>query len=291
MKGHSFGGSWTEEKLELVRKYLVAYATIMNKQPYNFAYIDAFAGTGFYERKGKNENEDVLFLPEMADLETKQFYDGSAKIALDVKPSFRKYIFIEKDRIRIKELESLKIQHKDIADSIQIENAEANEYLCKMCSADWTKHRALVFLDPYGMQVDWDTIKAIANTKAIDLWILFPLGVAVNRVLKKDGNINEAWRERLNRLFGRNDWYNTFYRETEEDTLFGKTKKTEKIASFESISKYYVERLKEIFPGVADKPYRLENSKRNPLFMLCFASANPLGAKTAIKIANYILES
>ena len=41
---HGFGGDWTEEKLKRVEKYLKAYATIMNKQNFRFAYIDAFAG-------------------------------------------------------------------------------------------------------------------------------------------------------------------------------------------------------------------------------------------------------
>src|SRR5688500_3095197 len=27
------------------------------------------------------------------------------------------------------------------------------------------------------MQVDWTTVEAIARTKAIDLWVLFPLGI------------------------------------------------------------------------------------------------------------------
>ena len=36
---HGFGGSWTEEKLKRVEKYLKAYATIMNKQNFRFAYI------------------------------------------------------------------------------------------------------------------------------------------------------------------------------------------------------------------------------------------------------------
>ena len=62
-----------------------------------------------------------------------------------------------------------------------------------------------MFLDPYGMQVRWDTIEAIAETKAIDLWLLFPLGVAVNRMLKNDGNINESWAEKLDIIFGTRD--------------------------------------------------------------------------------------
>ncbi len=41
----------------------------------------------------------------------------------------------------------------------------------------------MVFLDPYGMQVEWSTIEALAATKAIDLWYLFPLGVGVARLL------------------------------------------------------------------------------------------------------------
>ena len=41
---NKFGGNWTEEKLKRVEKYLKAYAIIMNKQKFRFAYIDAFAG-------------------------------------------------------------------------------------------------------------------------------------------------------------------------------------------------------------------------------------------------------
>ena len=43
-----------------------------------------------------------------------------------------------------------------------------------MCDKDWSLHRAVLFLDPYGMQVEWATIEAVAKTKAIDLWLLFP---------------------------------------------------------------------------------------------------------------------
>ena len=44
-----FGGNWSVDKLERVRKYLSAYTTILSnhKDKYKFAYIDAFAGTGY----------------------------------------------------------------------------------------------------------------------------------------------------------------------------------------------------------------------------------------------------
>ena len=56
-----FGGDWTVEKLERVRKYLVAYATIMNRQHFRFAYIDAFVGTGYNTPKTKTEEAVALF--------------------------------------------------------------------------------------------------------------------------------------------------------------------------------------------------------------------------------------
>jgi three-Cys-motif partner protein len=104
--GHKFGGNWTEEKLDRVKKYLVAYATIMNKQSFRFAYIDAFAGTG-YRTVEQNETDDFLF-PEFAERETRLFLDGSARIALQVKPRFTKYLFIERDSEKINALESLR---------------------------------------------------------------------------------------------------------------------------------------------------------------------------------------
>jgi three-Cys-motif partner protein len=139
------------------------------------------------------------------------------------------------------------------------------------------------------MQVPWKTIKLISQTKAIDLWILFPLGVAVNRLLKKDGKINEVNKNKLNSLFGVSDWFDIFYSKNKSNELFCTVETTEKNANFQFISKYFVKRLKTIFSGVAEKPLPLFNSKNNPLYLLCFASGNPKGSKTAIKIANYIL--
>jgi three-Cys-motif partner protein len=146
-----------------------------------------------------------------------------------------------------------------------------------------------MFLDPYGMQVRWDTIEAIAETKAIDLWLLFPLGVAVNRMLKNDGNINESWAEKLDIIFGTRDWYGEFYKPTVKPSLFGNISTTEKVATIQDIGNYFIRRLKTVFAGVAENPLPLYNSKNNPLFLLCFAAGNPKGAPTAIKIAQDIL--
>ena len=183
-----FGGDWTEEKLERVRKYLVAYATIMNKHKFSFAYIDAFAGTGYRTLKQSlSPSQNELMFPELMEVETQQFMDGSARIALQVQPAFEKFIFIEKDENRFIELQKLEKEFPTLVNKIILVNDEANKYIKEtLCQKDWGRHRAVLFLDPFGMAVQWSTIEAIAKTQAIDLWIFFPLGIAVNRLLKKD---------------------------------------------------------------------------------------------------------
>ncbi len=286
---HDFGGDWTDEKLERVRKYLVEYTKIMSKQKFRFAYIDAFAGTGYRTLKQEDNPEELMF-PEIAEQESQRFLEGSARIALQIKPEFNKYIFIEKDDGRIRELTRLKSEFPLVQNSIEVVQADANSYLQDRCeNYTWRHNRAVVFLDPYGMQVEWKTIAAIAGTQAIDLWLLFPLGVAVNRLLKKDGKIDPIIRERLDRLFGATDWYDTFYRTVKMPGLFGEETRIEKIGGFDAIAQYFVKRLKTVFAGVAENPLPLYNSRNNPLYMLCFAAGNPRGAPIAVDIAQYIL--
>jgi three-Cys-motif partner protein len=285
----SFGGDWTSEKLERVRKYLKAYTNIMSKQNFRFAYIDAFAGTGYRTLEASEDDANLLF-PELAEQESQTFIDGSARIALEVQPRFTKYIFIERAPDRFAELEQLKTEYPLLQNDIILVNFDANDYVKELClKRDWRGRRAVLFLDPFGMQVTWDTIQAVAQTRAIDLWILFPLGVAVNRLIKKDGNISETWRRKLDVMFGATDWYEDFYRPKVVKGLFGEESSMEKVSDFDSIGQYFVRRLKSSFPGVAENPRPLFNSRNNPLYLLCFASANPKGSATAIKIAQDIL--
>src|ERR1035438_4528783 len=109
------------------------------------------------------------------------------------------------------------------------------------------------------MQVTWETIRAIAETQAIDLWLLFPLGIGVMRMLPNHGQIPAGWRRRLDGMFGEPDWYAAFY-ET-QPTLFGGTDSVAvKRADYTAISRYFVKRLKTAFPYVAENPLPLMNS-------------------------------
>jgi three-Cys-motif partner protein len=138
------------------------------------------------------------------------------------------------------------------------------------------------------MQVEWKTIEAIAGTKAIDMWLLFPLGIGVNRLLTKSGEVPESWRKRLNLLLGNETWYDEFYRVERERTLFGEADQVVK-ATTETIGRYFNERLKSVFPAVAGEPRVLRNSANCPLYLLCFAAGNENGAPIALRIANHLL--
>jgi three-Cys-motif partner protein len=117
-------------------------------------------------------------------------------------------------------LEALKRDYPSLAGKIDIKNGDANIEIKRLCAGDWSDSRSVMFLDPYGMQVEWSTIEAIAGTCAIDLWLLFPLGMAVNRVLTRSGDIPESWRKRLDLLLGDQTWFDDFYHVEPVQDLF-----------------------------------------------------------------------
>jgi three-Cys-motif partner protein len=289
---HSFGGEWTREKLTRVKAYLDAYMTALKNQPFKLGYIDAFAGTGYINQQEKDSSQP--FFPEFLEVaeDVRDFYDGSARIALQLDNPFDTYIFIDKDNARITELDKLKLEFPNLAEKILLKTEEANKFLQNLCEKDWlkTSRRAVIFLDPYGMQVKWETIEAIAKTQAIDLWILFPLGVAVNRLLRNDGQISPKIEQRLNEMFGTLDWQEFFFSENPQQDLFDQTPRRMKRVNPQGIADFFNDRLKTVFEKVANNPLYLKNSKNNPLYLLCFAAGNPKGADIAVRIAQNILK-
>jgi three-Cys-motif partner protein len=289
---HSFGGRWTDKKLELVHKYLRAYTIIFDRNPnaqkLHTIYLDAFAGTGY--RNLPSAHEENLLL-ELGEEETQDFLKGSARIALEVEPPFKEYVFIENDPDYALELEHLRNEFIPIRPNINIHNEKANPFLrAWLQRINWRTTRAVVFLDPYGMQVDWEILESIGKTKAIDLWLLFPLGVAVNRLLTKSAPPPQKWADALTRIFGTDTWQQAFYPRKKQLTLFGEEEVQAKQASFETIGQFFLQRLQNAFTAVAPNPFVLTNSKNNPLYWLYFASGNQKGAPTAVKIARDILE-
>lgn len=256
----NFGGEWTVEKLNILSEYLDFYLTALQKQRFKKIYVDAFAGSG------------GIWLNESG-----QTIEGSARLALKTTQEFDQYVFIEKSKHLVSQLqEMIRNEFPQRERRVKIYPVDCNEVLLRLCrETDWSSSRALVFLDPYSMDVKWNTLKAIAKTRAMDMWYLFPLSAA-NRLIRKDGMIDEAWQARLNDIFGESKWFEEFYRLDPQLSIFWDDgERCIKSANAEALTKYILRRLSSIFPCVANNPRTLYNSKKSPLFLFCFAVSNP----------------
>jgi len=277
---NNFGGNWTEIKIEILVEYAKAYLTIMNKyaDKYNWRllYFDGFAGSGFIT-KGKGEHKRKIV--------------GAAKRILEIeKPRpFDEYYFVEKDNQFAIGLEKVVAQYKN--KKTYIVNEDCNKKIQSMGqflnSSKGKKYKVLAYIDPCGMQLNWDSLKTIKESN-VDAWILVPTGMGVNRLLKKDGNISNAWIEKLMHFLGmsKTEILDYFYSQKNILTLFGEEiETTKKQKAIEKSAELYQSRLSELFEFVT-KPYILKNSTNSIMFHLYMVTNN----KTAIKIANEIID-
>src|SRR5690625_1576565 len=217
----SFGGRWSDRKLQALAAYLSAYTTALKNTPFRLVYIDAFAGAGSRPIPRADSEDYPLFVDEDQTDEYSAYRHGSPLIALKNQPAFHEFIFIERDATSLSKLQSeVAALPEAHGKSIQFIEGDGNDKLLEITRMSWTKRRAVAFLDPFALQVKWSTIEAIAKTKSIDMWLLFP-AMAVNRMLPQHGVIPEQWEARLNLLFGEEDWRKIFYRKTGETDMFG----------------------------------------------------------------------
>ena len=190
----SFGGEHTRRKLDVVAKYLAAYVTVMKKQDFRLFYVDGFAGSGASTSKAEAEKAQDPTLFPAADV-----LDGSPRRALSVDPPFDHYIFIDKSNENVRSLSGLRGEFPDR--NIEIAPGDANERICEFCDhiSDQRFDRAVVFLDPFGLSVRWNTVERLAATQKVDLWYLVPVD-GMSRQIRADGTflpgaskIDEIW--------------------------------------------------------------------------------------------------
>lgn len=300
MTVHRFGhDEWTERKLDALARYLEAWRTIFTGNPkaqyFKTLYIDAFAGTGSRKnpKQEPTENQAKLFdIDEELHLPD-EYRRGSARIALELESPFDQYIFVEKNRDHAAELKRMIAEDfPSLVERCHVWEEDGCQVMHELCTyqRDWNKWRAVAFLDPYGMNVESELLWRIGKTKAIDLWLLFPLGMGVNRLLKTNGVPHKAFADKLTRVFGDTDWENAFYRPPATLDMFpDDPARAIKQTDFTAIGEHYMERLRTHFAGVAPRTKVLFNSRGNPMYWLLFAAANPIGAPTAVKIADYLM--
>ena len=291
----AWGGSWTEEKLDALEKYVNAYLTIMNVQKNKYGwkliYFDGFAGSGSRNEDGTQTVSDLmldLFNDEYIDEEELNTYKGAAERVLGIKQNgFDWYCFVDKNKASSQQLEERLAPFKN-EKNLVFRTSDANEQV-SLLAKSLHKNKALaslVLLDPFGMQVDWASIEELKDTRT-DLWILIPTGVIVNRLLDRKCELTHI--EKLTSFFGKDEEFlkEYFYKKRKVDTLFGETEIIEKVKKpIEKIAELYIDQLKTIFKYVTEKPLVLYNTRNTPIFHFACASNN----QTAITIASQIIK-
>lgn len=284
----NWGGPWTEKKLDAFSKYVWSYLKIMGKNPYwETIYFDGFVGSG---TKDKTENSEFYLQFKITEEEEKT-YKGAAERVLDLKDnmSFDYYYFIDKCKDSLDKLEAkLTKKFGNENKNLVFRSGDANQQLAELSKAlKKNKYAALILLDPFGMQINWNSIEQLKGTRS-DVWILVPTGVIINRLLDKKGKLQFSYK--LESFFGLpiDDIKSHFYKEEKVNTLFGEEEIiTKDIKPIQKIAKIYASRMQTIWKYVTDEPLVLCNRSGVPLFHFIFASNN-IEAK---KIAKQIIKS
>lgn len=288
---HEFGSGLTELKLSIIAEYLQRYNTALSKQGFfERWYFDAFAGTGERTVRLSGSSGDLLNSEVEERIERRR---GSARIALDTSPEFHRCIFIEQKKRHAEALTALCAEDVYSSRKAFVVRGDANRAIQDHIHAvNWKKTRAVMFLDPYGMNVEWQTLEAIRRTEAIDLWYLVSLSGLYRQATHKGSALDDKKRAALTRMLGTSGWETAWYEEDRQGDLISMMapEETRRTAGLDRIEAFVLERLRGLFPTVLE-PLRLRNDRNAPMFSLFFAMSNPspAAAKVATPIARHIL--
>ena len=261
-----FGGDWTRQKLDILGDYLNAYTTALKSRPFRLVYLDAFAGAGRIHLESPHD--------EVLEADRRRFIAGSAERALRVTDrSFDHLVFVEKDSECCVQLRTLVDDHEDRI--IEVHEADANDHLRTIRQDTFGRSwRGVLFLDPFGTQLDWATLQHVSKLERLDTWLLFPVGT-VARMLPKSRDPNDvsaAWTDRLTRVYGDESW-RELYSSAPQGDLFG-SPGVEREKGVDNLVRLYKDRLRTVIGSrLLEESRRLRHSKNSPLFEFIFCVA------------------
>jgi three-Cys-motif partner protein len=257
-------GYWSEIKLEIIKRYGTEYSKILASKGFYHAYIDAFAGGGHHVARSKNE---LVF--------------GSPLNALAVDPPFSEIFLIDLEPTKTARLREV------IGDDarVQVFQGDCNKILLEriLPTIDYKQYRrALCVLDPYGLHLDWDVIRAAGKSEAIEIFLNFPVADMNRNVLWKNPElVSETQVARLAAFWGDDSWRDVAY--SSEGELFGDVHKQPN----EVIADAFRSRLlKKAGFKFVPPPLPMRNSSRAIVYYLFFASPNKTGDKILRHIFN-----
>jgi three-Cys-motif partner protein len=221
-------GTWSEIKLDIIQKYGSAYTKTFDKHTGRKKYyIDAFSGAGSHISKS-----------------TGAVIEGSPARALNIKPPFDYFYFIDMDDAKAAHLKELcRARH-----NVKVMVGDASHWLIQKVLPPIQYenfNRALCLLDPYGLHLDWQVLEMAGKSRAVDMFLNFPV---------MDMNRNAIWHElegapqegieRMNRFWGDDSWRKAAYADSPQFNLF--TNPDKKKQSNNAIVAAFRDRLKKV---------------------------------------------
>jgi len=250
-------GPWSEVKLDIVREYAQAYSQILSAQnnpKLYHIYIDAFAGAGVHLSRS-----------------TKEFVPGSPLNALNVRPPFAEYHFVDIKKARVESLQQVAEQKRNVF----IHEGDCNSVLLekvfpKVQFKDY--RRGLSLLDPYGLHLDWQVIYRAGQMKSVEIFLNFPImDMNMNVLRHNPDDVPVEQAERMTRFWGDESWKASAY--STSGNLFGYEEKTDN----ETITKAFRTRLLNIAGSrYVSQPLAMKNSRDAVVYYLFFASPKPV---------------
>lgn len=170
-------------------------------------YLDLFAGSG----------HALLGEPRRRVL-------TSPLIALGVRDPFTKYVFCERDAIKLRALEA-RIKSLAPRSSVTCLELDTNNRASDIAThiPEHTKSNRVLsfcFIDPYNLEIDFETISALGANRALDFIIVLMIHMDAARnwtlYVKEDS-------DRIDRLLGSKDWrirWREAQRDREKSTRF-----------------------------------------------------------------------
>ncbi len=253
-------GYWSEVKLEIVREYASAYSKILatQKRPeFHHVYVDAFAGSGIHRSRRDG-----------------RFVAGSPLNALRIQPPFREFHLIDLDSQKAAALRRRFGSRPDV----HIHEGDCNDILLRDIFPRLKREdyrRGLCLLDPYGMHLSWDVIKAAADLKSTEIFLNFPIGDMNRNAMRRDAStVEDSQAERMTRYWGDDSWRRTAYSGVGD--LFGHESKVDN----DAVTNAFCERLKSVagFSEVS-RPMPMRNSRGATIYYLIFAAHKSAATK------------
>jgi len=183
-------GFWSVKK-ELALAYLVRpFCQIAKRYFKAFYYLDLFAGSGMMK----------------ADSQT--FFAGSPIVVLGSTPPETKFAAYHCCEIRKERHEALQNRVKIAAQVFGMPtpslyncdcNAKIDDLLTTLCPKGARNTCFLAFIDPEGLEIDWNTVQTLLHHCRGDLLFTFSTMGVIRNIGKSDSNA-------LNRFFGDEKW-------------------------------------------------------------------------------------